>query len=309
MPMMTLAASFLLLAGQEPPQRDPALEGLTYLIGHQGVDGSWGGRPGSCRCKRDPEGVGEGDLETTAWALLAFAGAGFTELSKDEFGGRAIGPAMGSAMEWLLSKEDQDGAFDRTNIPVNALASLALFEIYGMTLRHQPAAGRAFSWLRKATPDTSLARIRSGMAWESAMLGELTKDSREPLRELAGALERGTSASDKAGGLLLRTFAEWPRGSPRGKVDYPSVDPLKLSAEECNLLTVAWCQKDGGTEWHAWYDLLRKNLRALQCREETACERGSWGERTTRERLRTSAIRTLTMEHYRCFFCRNPFRK
>ena len=307
--MIAIALAMGMLQDPEFPKWNPPLESLKYLLRHQGADGSWGGRPATCTCRREPDVSNDGDLETTAWAILAFAGAGFTELSKDELDGRKCGLSLKSGMAWLLSKQDKDGAFDRSNVPVNAMAALALLEIDGMTLIHREPAQRAFEWIRRSKSVTDLGATRLGMVWESAMLDELTKDASDSQRGLAATLEAGKSNSAKVGALLIRAFAEFPRGTPRAKVDYTAIDPLKLSPEECHALTVAWCQMDGGLDWHDWYDRLRKSLVALQSKEGNGCESGSWGGSTLRERTRTAAIRCLTMEHYRCFLCRNPFGK
>ncbi len=308
--MRCVALSFLLLQPQEAPRPDPATEGLKYLLRHQGADGSWGGPAVGCTCRGRSGSDEKGDLESTAWAILAFSGAGYTELSKDDLGGIPVGPRMKSAMTWLLSKQEKDGAFTRTDEAGNALAALSLFEVYGMTVSHKGEATRAFEALRKSKPSDDLSRIRRGMALESAQLGELVPDAKESLREIATVLESGTSPASRVGALLIRAFLGFPRGSKRaGSVDYTSFDPLKLSAEECHVLTVAWCQMDGGTEWHNWYDRLRLDLGRQQRQEERSCEAGSWKGSTPREILRTTAIRCLTMEHYRCFFCRSVFRE
>jgi len=305
-----VALAFLLLQAQEAPRPDPALESLKYLLRHQGSDGSWGGLSAACTCKTCPDPAEKGDLESTAWAILAFSGAGYTELSKDDLGGIPVGPRMKSAMTWLLSKQKKDGAFGRTDDPGNAVSALSLFELYGMTLHYKEEAARALEALRKSKPADDLSRIRWGMAWESAQLADLVPDAKEPLRETATALEAGTSPASQVGALLIRAFLDFPRGTKKArKVDYPSFDPLKLSAEECNVLTVAWCQMDGGTQWHEWYDRLRKDLGRQQRKDEARCEAGAWDGATPRETLKTTAIRCLTMQHYRCFFCRSVFRE
>jgi hypothetical protein len=74
-----------------------------------------------------------------------------------------------------------------------------------------------------------------------------------------------------------------------------------------NDLTIAWCEMDGGQEWHDWYFGMRKQIALRQ--KEGSCEAGSWDGATLRERLSATAIRCLTAEHYRCFHCRNVFRK
>ena len=85
-----------MLALQEPekPVRDPVTDAVKYLLAHQAKDGSWGGPPEKCTCRQDPPAGAEqhrGDLESTAWAILAITGAGYTELSEDELGSHKVG--------------------------------------------------------------------------------------------------------------------------------------------------------------------------------------------------------------------------
>jgi hypothetical protein len=305
-----LALALLLLQAQEVPPWNSTLESLKYLLRHQGTDGSWGGPTPGCTCKSRPDASEKGDLESTAWAILAISAAGYTELSKDDLGGIPVAPRMKSAMTWLLSKQGKDGWFDRSDVSVNTLAALSVFEVYGMTLLHKEEAVKAFDALRNSKPSDDVARIRWSMAWVSAQLGDLVPDAKEPLRETAVALEAGTSSACKIGALLIRASLAFPRGTNRAvKVDYTSFDPLKLPAEECNTLTIAWCHMDGGKEWHEWFDRLRKDLGRQQQKDDRSCNVGSWEATTPREILRTTAIRSLTVEHYRCYYCRSAFRE
>lgn len=122
---------------------------------------------------------------------------------------------------------------------------------------------------------------------------------KKPEVRLDGELE-GTAWS-------ILTFAPHPWGPPRPKIDYASFDPLALKAEEHHTLAVAWCRMDGGSDWHRWYDGMRMGVVDLQGRRRECCGRGSWTEPTLRERIRRTAIRCLTLEHYRCYFWRGGF--
>src|SRR5436190_9748171 len=123
MGMTLIAAMALLLQTEELPRRSPTYEGLAWLVTHQRDDGSWGAPPLACVCRHvaTPE---PGDLESTAWVLLALEGAGFSELSQGKMKGRDVGAGVRSGLEWLISKQDADGAFDKHNAAANALATL-----------------------------------------------------------------------------------------------------------------------------------------------------------------------------------------
>jgi hypothetical protein len=145
------------------------------------------------------------------------------------------------------------------------------------------------------------------MALKSAELSEFLPAGSAELRGLATALEAGNGATAEIGGLLIRNFAETARERRHGRNDYGAFNVDRLNPELLNDLTIAWCNRDGGKEWHEWYLGVRKQIAAGQ--KEGSCEAGSWDGTTLRERLRNTAIRCLTAEHYRCYTCRNPFRQ
>jgi hypothetical protein len=305
--MRISAVALVLLLAQEAPPRDPVHDGLEYLLIHQGLDGSWGARPARCFCAQTTDARLDGDLEATAWAILAFSGLGFTELSKDDWEGRNPGLAMKAAMAWLLSRQDKDGAFDRKDVSANSVAALALLEYHGMTVLHKEAARKAVDWVRGCKPADDLARTRLGMALKSAELSDFLPAGSAELRELAASLEAGNGETARIGGLLIRNFAETARERVRGKIDYGTFETARLSPELLNDLTNA---THGGKEWPEWYAGVRKLLAALQHQKEGSFEAGSWDGATLRERLSSTAIRCLTAEHYRCFVCRsNVFRQ
>ena len=303
----SLVAALVLLQTQEAAPRNPVHDGLRYLLLHQGPDGSWGMRPARCFCGQTADARLDGDLEATAWAILAISGAGYTELSKDERDGRHIGLVMKSAVNWLLAKQDRDGAFDRKDVSANAVAALALLEYHGMTVLHKEASRKAFDWVRRCKATDDLGRIRLGMALKSAELSEFLPAGSKELTEPAASLEAGPGEAAKIGGLLIRGYSLTSRERHQGKIDYGAFDVEQLSPEMLNDLTIAWCERDGGLEWHDWYAGVQKQIAARQ--KGGACESGSWEGATLRERLRSTAIRCLTAEHYRCFSCRNPFRQ
>jgi hypothetical protein len=118
---------------------------LKWLARHQGPDGGWSaeGFQGQCiggKCG----GIGEKDYDTgiTSLSLLAFLGAGFSQLSKDEFddpaSGRKIrfGEVVKKGLQWLLSHQDPEGCIGERGMKYmynHTVAALCLSEAYGMT--------------------------------------------------------------------------------------------------------------------------------------------------------------------------------
>ncbi len=123
------------------------LAALKWLARHQGEDGSWsaGGFGANCVSRGDCDGPGEGEhtAGVTALALLAFLGAGYTPLSKDEYPDPAkaerqlkFGDVTSKAIAWLVKQQDKEGcvgARASKYMYSHAIATMALCEAYGMT--------------------------------------------------------------------------------------------------------------------------------------------------------------------------------
>jgi hypothetical protein len=305
---MTLVAVLaLLLQAEEAPRRSPVGEGLAWLVAHQREGGSWGAPPPACVCRHvaTPEG---GDLESTAWALLALNGAGYSELSPDEIKGRHVGAAVRLALEWLISRQDADGAFDRKDAAANALATLVLTEYYGMTTRRKEPAEKAYGWVEKSEIADVAGRIRQGIVLASGRLSEIGHGHGEKILALAAALDREEGDLARWGSLYLKGLAI-PRKPEKPKVEFEERDLAKVPLEALNVFVEANFILGDQEAWHKWFRGLVDVLVPLQRREDGVCEAGSWDGGAFRDRVRATAIRTFTLEHYRCFYCRNPFRK
>jgi hypothetical protein len=125
---------------------DAVRAALRWLARHQASDGSWGSASFSVQCSNPGcSGPGGRDYDTgvTGLALLAFLGAGFSHLSRDEFPdptrpGRTLkfGEVVRSGVKWLMSQQDPDGCVGprRNHYMYNhCIAALALSEAFGMT--------------------------------------------------------------------------------------------------------------------------------------------------------------------------------
>jgi len=122
------------------------LAALKWLARHQNPDGSWGAADFTNQCVGGKcKGAGDPDYDTgvTGLALLAFLGAGYSHLSKDEYPdpvtpGRILkfGDVVKNGLKWLLSKQDAEGCVGGRGTKYmynHAIATFALSEAYGMS--------------------------------------------------------------------------------------------------------------------------------------------------------------------------------
>jgi hypothetical protein len=119
---------------------------LRWLGRHQSPDGTWSSADPTGRCKDSTcSGTGEPGFDegVTSLALLAFLGAGYTQLSKDILGdpnvpGVAVpaGDAVKKGLQALITRQDSEGCIGTRGpkfLYNHAIATLALCEAYGMT--------------------------------------------------------------------------------------------------------------------------------------------------------------------------------
>jgi len=135
-----------------PPQQERALTptgvvmALMWLARHQNPDGSWGAASYANQCV-GAKCVGAGDPEydtgVTGLALLAFLGAGYSHLSKDEFPDPVtpakilkFGEVVKNGLKWLMAKQDPEGCIGGRGTKYmynHAIAATALTEAYGLS--------------------------------------------------------------------------------------------------------------------------------------------------------------------------------
>jgi len=291
--MGALAVLLLFVQGPTPP-RNPAQEAVAYLLAHQGADGSWGGAPSGCTCRKPTVG---GDLETTAWTILALIGTGHTELSPDVLNGRHLGQVVRSGLEWLVARQDKEGAFDRADPAVNALAALAVIDHYGYTLLRKEAAEKAYAWAEKAEPKDVVGRIRQGEVLNAGRASELGTDHPAKLARLAEAVAAEKGDLARWGSLLLKGFGRF-RG-PYLAID--PVDPVQLPIQTLYVFASATFLLSDSKLWHEWFPRMALQVYALQSDGRRVCEIGSWEGATVRDRVLATALRTLTAVHIGCF--------
>jgi len=153
---------------------------LKWLAHHQGPDGGWGAESFQSQCTGGRcGGAGERDYDTgvTALSILAFLGAGYSHLSRDEFAdpivpGRVLrfGEVVKKGVKWLMDRQDPEGCIGERGMKYmynHSVAALALSEAYGMTAS-QPLKDPA----QKAI-DFVIAAQNPGKGWRySAKCGD-----------------------------------------------------------------------------------------------------------------------------------------
>ena len=134
--------------GQLVGTEKAVLEGLCWLVRHQGEDGSWS--PLTCRERCNPRSPcipAEAQLQPfydeglTGLALLAFLGSGFTSDSRNLLTDRAmgkqyvLGDVLKKGLKWLVERQKEDGSFSATRpfLYNEAIATMALSEAYGLS--------------------------------------------------------------------------------------------------------------------------------------------------------------------------------
>jgi hypothetical protein len=128
------------------PRPSPILESLLWLARHQDPDGGWSARSFSSSCVGVPcTGSGDNDSRAglTGLAVLAFLGAGYSQLSHDMYlweghPGRLLhfGSVLRKALRWLEDQQGPDGAIGLSGskgMYNHVIAAQALSEGYGMT--------------------------------------------------------------------------------------------------------------------------------------------------------------------------------
>ncbi|HZE98587.1 MAG TPA: prenyltransferase/squalene oxidase repeat-containing protein [Planctomycetota bacterium] len=196
---------------------------LRWLARHQGPEGGWAaeGFPSQCtegRCG----GAGERDYDAgvTGLSILAFLGAGYSQLSKDEVPdplhpGQTFrfGQTVKRGLQWLLSHQDPEGCVGERGMKYmysHCVAALALSEAYGMTVSaplREPAQkavdfvvacqnpGRGWRYSAKCGDNDTSVTGWAIMALKSAELSDLSF----PRSAYEGALAWLNEATETAG--------------------------------------------------------------------------------------------------------------
>ena len=302
-------APLLAALGDEDPGRRDAAEKELRALGESALPHLRGAAKdpdpevrGRCAvlCRRlELDARGGGDAELTGQALLVFLGAGFSHLSKDEHDGLCFGTVVKKAMQWLIARQKETGAFDAEDPVADAIATLALSEAYGMTASAplKDPAQKGVDRLVATPMDAPRGLIWKGMALKSAELGELefpkaAYESLDAIRSKEGNLAI-------AGTTILSIFVHRSKADPR-LGDIRRLDPAALQTETLYVATLASFQFDGpnGPQWKGWNEQMKKRLLPAQRLKKGECEWGSWDGKTFRARLQATALNGMNFEFY-----------
>jgi Ca-activated chloride channel family protein len=310
---------------------------LVWLTRHQNADGGWSAGDYDARCVGARcSGKGSSDLDATSISVLAFLGAGYTQLSKDQIpdpltpnSTLKFGETVKKALQWLLSHQAPDGLIgergDRS-IRSQALAARALSEAYGMTGSvplKDPAqkaveflAGCAKAGWRIGDPAGDSDPVTTAwavLALKSAELSELVVPA-QAYEEALLCFDKAVgkdgktagSSPETAGALIGRILIDKNRKDPRPQAgvdlllsrlpDKAAPDPLYWY-----FASIAVFQFDGaaGPAWQKWSPALKEALIPLEKTAKDGCAAGSWDPGTYEGgRVCATAIHALTMETY-----------
>jgi hypothetical protein len=245
------------------------------------------------------------ELRSNCLILLAYLGAGYSHLSRDErtdlATGRVLrfGEVVKKGIRRLRERQNDDGSFEGGSPETQAMAALTLTEYYGMTAWKEllePATKAVASVLALKSEDPKFL-IWKGMVVRDAILSDVPHapvdmdDLIRPLREL-------DSPAAVSGVVLLSALH-------KKRADGALEHFLKLDGEALApadrwlamlAATKAW--KPGESKCAKWEERIREFLKPTQIGEK-GCDRGSWPwNRDDHEgRVLQAAYACLSLEH------------
>jgi hypothetical protein len=282
---------------EQAPQRTPVLAGLLWAIRNQNDDGSWGDVPTTLG------GRSVGKAGVTGLVLLSLLGAGYNQLSKDEYDDIAVGPCVKKALQWLIAEQREDGVFrSGYDTPFDqALASLAVSEAYGMTASQslkEPASraldalvrlqGADGSWGGSESTTWAVQALVSGDLNELPYPRETRDRALEYLRSHpdVGQLEARQVLRDRSDPEAMEALAQsLMRSLPR---------PGETTFEDILHASTGIYLYDGseGMLWKKWAEPMRESLVPFQNRD------GSWNGGTLSHRLVRTSLAELSLQTF-----------
>jgi len=288
----------------EPPQesheqamkRSAVGAGLLWLARHQNEDGSFGDGAATIGGRT----IGKPGI--TALAILSFLGAGYSQLSKDEFDGdKSIGETVKKSLKWFLRDMGEDGTFQSGHDVAfdQVLACLALSEAYGMTAAQplkEPAEKALAAMYRMQGSDGSWGGPEV-TAWAvhavaSAELSELPSP-----REVQESLLRYIDAVPHPGNVLNRIMLTKKRESVAAEAAaLASSLPQGGSQDFLDWLHVSYSVfQYAGPEspmWKSVNEPMKQAILPLQDRN------GSWQGGTGSHTVVRTSLAELTLQVY-----------
>ncbi len=259
-----------------------------------------------------------GDVASTAFALLALFGAGYSHLSRDECEAGTLGKVVKRGLQWLIARQNVEGGVgtlpDDGVTVANVLAALAFSESYGMTRSNglkQPAQQAVDYILLKqrasgawgAGADDVMTTLWAVQLVKSAELGELRTSAaamRRAIDWLGVTAEKGVTVEMAAYVAAANLGKRGGEAEPVAR-RLSCVKPCEMPAVTRLVASLALFQQDGpnGALWKGWNEKLKDGLVLSQKTARHGCERGSWTP-GAEDRTRTShtAVQMLTLEVY-----------
>lgn len=308
-------AALLLRLGDDDPAKRDAAEGELRALGESALPALRAGAEHKdpeirTRCARLAERLaarctGVSDLETTALAVLAFLGGGFSHLSKDAYDGLCFGTVVGKGLQWLLARQDAEGFFDRKDAAANAVAALALSEAYGLTgsALFKEAAQRGVTAVEQSGAAEGRARAWTALVLISARDSGLEGAHAEQAARLVDQLQDSPSIQGVAARARLRLFLN--KKDPSATEEIAARSPEALDLETRFFAAPALRSLDGpaGPRWEGWNPRFKDSFLPFPARGVPPCERGSREGEGLRGRLRATALSELALQVYRRGSC------
>jgi hypothetical protein len=281
---------------QPPPPRTGLVAAFRWLTRVQNQEGSWGDGPVTLG------GRTIGRTGVTSLALLTLMGAGYSQLSRDEFDpDKPVGPMIQRALDWMLQQQGQDGSFPSgfDSGFEQALATFALSEAYGMTARQplkEPVTKALAALVTMQGSDGSWGgaepTVWAGLALFSGELSDLPipADARDRMLAYMKAtthpgnvLNRILHLKDKTAvsADALAIAASPPEGDGRDFLDW-------------NTAGVCIFQYDGpdGPLWKGFNERMRDTVASSQQRD------GSWIGGSLSHMIARTSLAAQTLEVY-----------
>lgn len=249
---------------------------LVWLTVHHNDDGTWG--DGSVG--RDGPRIGKVGL--TSLALLALLGGGYDPYSKDIFefeGGEwRTGAEIQKALVWLQQDQNPDGTYRSSALAATdqALAALALSDLYGLTLRQEwkKPAQLALGALETMQHSDGSWGDASATAWALIALCSAKVSELEVAPE---SLDRALGCSIHSGhpvDALARILSHRDEMAAVGllKQEAQKHDPSDLEWWYLSSLVMwanhgtpgsHWCSYKPGPEWDPWRSATIQKIRPL----------------------------------------------
>jgi hypothetical protein len=279
----------------QPRSTSSVLAGLLWALKNQNDDGSWGDEPTTLGDRTI------GKIGVTSLILLSLSGAGYSQLSKDEYDDVVVGPRIKKALHWLLSQQREDGLFRSGHDESfdQALAAYALSELYGMTASQplkEPTALALDALVRLQRADGSWGgKEPTQWAADALISGQYSElpyppETRERMLAWFHAHPSPTQLDTR---VLLKDHPEALESLAQGVVcDLPRAGETDFGSIYRGSSGLYLYDGSEGALWKQWVEPMRRALLPSQNRD------GSWNGGSLSHCLVRSSLATLSLETF-----------